>query len=313
VHKTTTPKLIKNHKYSAVLETIWKEVHENDGIVTIVFCGKRGKGKSLSMAEWARILDRNESDKPRFKASDIKLDPVEFLEGLVGNYPRGKVHCLDDAGLHMYKSDALTDMLKKVSKILQNIRYKHPIILMSLPHFEQLMKDARTMTDIYIEMYGIKKDLQLALGTVQILKISPFSGEVFRYTILQTDNKNNNKFGTLVKHWEPLPFGFNKPPQEFIKEYETIKKKKLNELNEKLVSSVKQSLGDEDGSNKAKRFTFGEAVEYCKIRIEQLKDSKGKISKGKILQLTDEKGRQLFGYNLAADLKRELHEQITHT
>ncbi|KKN17191.1 hypothetical protein LCGC14_0968460, partial [marine sediment metagenome] len=130
---TPIPKTIKEHRYGELLGKIWRQVNTKNGIVTIVFCGKRGMGKSCSMAEWARILDRSGNDKCMFKPEDIKFDTVEFLEGLTGEFRRGKVHMLDDAGLHLYKSDALKDVLKKVSKVLQNIRYKNPIIMMSLP------------------------------------------------------------------------------------------------------------------------------------------------------------------------------------
>ncbi len=303
------PKTIKEHRYGEFLGKIWREVNVKNGIVTIVFCGKRGKGKTYSMSEWARILDRGINDKERFKPEDIKFDPVEFLTELTGDYPRGKVHMLDDAGLHLYKSDALKDILKKVSKVLQNIRYKNPIIMMSLPHFEQLMKDARTMTDIYIEMQGVDEERNLALGKIQHLKVSPFSGDLYRYNVLQSKKVISPEFGIPIIHWEKRPFLFNKPPAEFSNEYERIKKKLLNKLNKKLVNSIKKTtekeIGDEDNS----KMNFPQSVEYCKERIEKFISQKGKIDVTSILMETNEKGEQMFAIEKAKLISQVLRKE----
>ena len=304
------PKTIKEHRYGEFLGKIWREVNVKNGIVTIVFCGKRGTGKSYSMSEWARVLDRDLNDKERFKPEDIKFDPVEFLTELTGEYHRGKVHILDDAGLHLYKSDALKDVLKKVSKVLQNIRYQNPIIMMSLPHFEQLMKDARTMTDIYIEMQGIDEARNLALGKIQHLKVSPFSGDLYRYNVLQAKKVISPEFGIPIIHWEKRPFLFNKPPAEFANEYERIKKKLLNKLNRELVNSIKKTtkkeIGEEEDNSK---MNFPQSVEYCKERIEKFISQKGKIDVTAILMETNEKGEQMFAIERAKLISQVLRKE----
>ena len=307
---TPIPKTIKEHRYAELLGKIWREVNVKNGMVTIVFCGKRGTGKSCSMAEWARVLDRSGNDECRFKPEDIKFDPVDFLTGLTGNYPRGKVHALDDAGLHLYKSDALKDVLKKVSKVLQNIRYKNPIILMSLPHFEQLMKDARTMTDIYIEMQGIDEERSLALGKIQHLKVSPFSGDLYRYNVLQANKVISPKFGIPIIHWEKRPFLFNKPPEDFLKEYERIKKILLDKLNRNLVNSIKRTTEKEIEENEDNsKMNFPEKVKYCKERIEKFVSEKGKIDVASIMLETNEQGEQLFSMDSAKLIAQVLRKQ----
>ena len=39
------PKTIKEHRYAGILGSIWRAVNIQNGMATIVFCGKRGKGK----------------------------------------------------------------------------------------------------------------------------------------------------------------------------------------------------------------------------------------------------------------------------
>lgn len=299
----TIPATIKNHRYGEIWGKIWNEVNIVDGIVTIVWCGKRGKGKSMSCFEAARLLDRGQDDVSRFKPTDIKFVPGEFLRGLTGKYPRGKVHVLDDAGLHLYKSDALKEILKNVSKVLQNIRYKHPIIMMNLPHFEQLMKDARTMTDIYIEMHKIDRKRKVALGSIQILKVSSFSGELYRYGISQKEEKINSELGITVEHWKPKAFMFDKPPKDFVKAYKLVEHKEKDAINQRIISKVDADQEAEYGARNASRFTFPQAVDYVKNRLDEVKGKNGKISVSKIMLLINEQGNTLFGENMAHRIK----------
>ena len=299
------PKIIKEHRYGKLLGRIWLETHVYDGIVTIVFCGKRGNGKSLSMMELARIIDRDKEGNPRFKPEDVKLDPVEFFKSLTGEYPPGKVLCLDDAGLHMYKSDALSDFLKRISKILQNIRYKHPIIMMSLPHFGQLVKDARDMTDIYVEMRGVNRRRNLAYGTIQSITSSPVTGDLYRYTILQSVDNENPKFKMAIRHWVPKPYFFDKPNKEFVKAYQKIKKPTLDRINAQHLKAIKEQYLD-DGSSKRSSMNLRDGLEYCKQKVETLKGKNGDIEVGKIMLQSDAEGNPLFGYSRAIILARML-------
>lgn len=304
------PKTIKEHRYGKLLGVIWRHVNVKNGLFTIVFCGKRGMGKSCSMAEWARLLDRTADDKSRFKPEDIKFDAVEFLETLTGDFPKGKVHVLDDAGLHLYKSDALKDVLKKVSKVLQNIRYKNPIIMMSLPHFEQLMKDARTLTDLYIEMQGIDEKRNLAFGKIQKLNVAPFSGNIYRPNILHAKKVISPKFGIEIVHWEKRPFLFNKPPDDFLKEYERIKKILLDKLNKELVNSIKRTTKKETGEEEEnEKMNFPESVRYCKERIQKFINKKGQIDVASIMMETNEKGEQLFFIDRSKLIAQQLRKE----
>lgn len=304
------PKTLKEHRYSGILGRIWNQVNVKNGIFTIVFCGKRGTGKSYSMSEWGRLLDRTSDDVCRFKPEQIKFDATEFLECLTGDYPRGTVHVLDDAGLHLYKSDALKDVLKKVSKVLQSIRYNNPIIMMSLPHFEQLMKDARTMTDMYIEMQGIDESKNLAIGKIQSINVAPFSGDIYRPNILQAKKVISPKFGIPITHWEKRPYFFDKPPDDFLKEYERIKKKLLDRINKKLIDSIKKTTEKEIGEDEDNsKMNFPKAVEYCKERIDKFVSLQGKIDVASIMMETNEKDEQMFSMDRAKLIAQKLRQE----
>lgn len=299
------PPTIKNHRYGDILGKIWWRVNAMDGIITIVFCGKRGKGKSYSMMEWGRLLDRGTDDKSRFVPEDVKVDPVSFLDGLIGKYPRGKVHVLDDAGLHLYKSDALSDVLKRVSKILQNIRYKHPIILMSLPHFGQLMKDARTMTDIYIEMVAVDTKKKLAIGKIQTLKISPFTGDLYRFNLLRTETIFNRELGIHIRRKAAKFFFFNKPPPDFVEAYENYKRPVLDKINDALVNGIRIKREKETAVKKPK-MNFPQAIEHVKKYRAECVNDKGRYVTGKIMLLLDNEGKPLFPVSTANNLRETL-------
>lgn len=305
----TIPPSIKSHRYGGVLGRIWEEVHRQDGIVTIVFCGKRGKGKTLAMIDWAMRLDRTSEDIARFRPENIRYDPVDFFKDLTGDYPTGKVLCLDDAGLHMYKSDALSDLLKRISKILQNIRYKHPIILMSLPYFGQLMKDARDMSDLYIEMEKVDRDAKLSYGKLQSLKIAPFTGELYRMPVMQSDKVIHPRYHISYNHWDPKQFSFDKPPKEFIKAYEAIKTPAMNKINAEHLRVIKEKRDKAIGKPRPKKFSFPEAVKYCEDRLPKFLDKKKRINITKIMMEVDENGCQLFNQSLAKLIIRQLRWQ----
>jgi len=302
-----TPKNVINYKYGEFWGKLWREVHTKDGIVTLVFCGKRGRGKSRSMIQLARILDCGPDGVSRFKPEDVKFDVLEFLKGVTGKYPHGKVHVLDDAGLHMYKSDALTAMLKNVSKVLQGIRYKHPIIMLSLPHFKQLVLDARSMSDVYIEMvYVDRKKTKRAYGKIQILKVSPFTSDLYRNNLLKKQSLFNPVSEIRGEHWMPMLFEFQKPPKEFDKEYDRVKNRELDKINEQIIASVELGRDDELGVNKPKKMPFADAVEYAKKNMEKIKDRRGVINTSKIMLLKDEEGQQMFSSTRAIQIRAAL-------
>lgn len=286
------PELVSGYDYGEFWGKIWRDVHYRDGIITIVFCGKRGKGKSRSMCQIARILDCGPEGVSRFKPEDVCFDVESFLRKIKGKYPIGKVHVLDDAGLHMYKSDALTQMLKTVSKVLQGIRYKHPIIMLSLPHFKQLVLDARSMCDIYIQMDGIDRSIKKAIGKIQILSIAPFTSELYRINLKKRKVEFNPNSGINTIHWGVPSYEFSKPPKEFDAVYEKLKNSAMDEINDTLIENAISLKDNEIG--KTKKMPFSEAVAYVKDRIDEVKDKKGNINVSKIMLLKDEEGNDLF-------------------
>lgn len=305
MHNATIPPTIKKHRYGGLLGAIWSEVNCRDGIVTMVFCGKRGKGKSYAMFEWARLLDRGENDICRLCPDDIFIDDRIFVEKLAKHqFPRGKVICLDDAGIKLHKLEYLTRMLRAVSKILQNIRYKHPIIMMSLPSFEQLVKDARTMSDMFIDMQGVDYPNKTSYGYIQSLKVSSYSGELFRYGVLQIEKRLSPKFNLPVNHNINKPFRFDRPPDDFVKNYEKFKKPELDRLNNQIFEEAYKKP-----KPKHPKLSLPQAVEYCHNKLDTF-IVKGKVDPIQIMLEVDAEGNQMFGALKAGHIAKALQRYL---
>jgi len=265
------PKTIKEHKYGKLWSSIWNEVHNKDSIASITFCGKRGKGKSMSMLAMADLLDRTHNDVPRFNMDRFCLDPKEFFMWLNAprkTMPRGTVICLDDAGLHLYKADFLVNMVKRINKTLQNIRYKNPIVMLSLPYFEMLVKDAREMSDVYIELTDRDKKAKENLGKVQKLSIAPFSGDLYRYTIVQEFKHTNRELNMPLTHYIPKEFRFGLPRKELIDAY----KQKRNEFMDKFNVETIQVIEAEEKKPNGVRMDKNEMINYLWDNREKFKE-----------------------------------------
>lgn len=306
-----SPTTIKNHRYSGFLLKCWYTVNAGNNILTIVICGKRGSGKSWVMLLLAWLLDRNADDKSFFSVDKISFKASEFLQWL--NAPKkewrnGSVICLDDAGLHLYNRDSLTNFIKIINKTLQNIRYKRPIVILTLPSFQMLDKHARDMTDIYIEIKG--RDVQKGdnLCKVQELEVAPFDGNMIRYNIMGAQKNFHPILSIPIKTKIPIQYRMEAPPKWVVDKYEEKKRMYLDAYNAANIKALMREEKRMQGiSDKQQKMNFPTAVEYCKKRIDKYLGPKKTIDFAKIMMEVDKDDRQLFGFDQAKSIARVLN------
>lgn len=312
----TSPKTIRLHRYSDLLTKWWQTVNSEGGILTIVVCGARGKGKSWVMLLLAYLLDRTRDDDCRFSVDRVSFKASEFLEWLNSpdeKWRAGSVICLDDAGLHLYNRDSLTNFIKIINKTLQNIRYKHPIVILTLPSFGMLDKHARDMTDIYIEVVERDKKRRENRCKIQEINLVPYYGIAMRRNITLMKKKIHPRLGVEIIHREAIQYRIEAPPKEIVDAYEKKKRIYLNAYNRANIAALKREEDKiKDASKKKVKLDFSESVDYCKVRLDSLMDinRQGKVSIAKIMLLKDKNDNQLFERSMAVAIMQGLKQTI---
>ncbi len=307
----TSPARLRNHRNSSLLIKWWRTVNDDAGILTIVICGKRGSGKSFVMLTLANLLDRTADDKSYFSMDKISFKASEFLEWLGGDnkrWRRGAVICLDDAGLHMYNRDSLTGFIKKINKTLQNIRYKHPIVILTLPSFNMLDKHARDMTDIYIEV-GNDRDEENRENfcKIQELNLYPYYGTLGRQNITAPTERMHPTLKIKIKEKSAVRYRIEAPPRAIIKEYETKKGVYLDKFNKQSVEDLKKEEAKMAGEGK-KKTTFNEKVKFCREYFKEQIESGDKVGVDDLMSIDDDKGMQMFGISHAKAIITRLNK-----
>jgi hypothetical protein len=294
----------------------WQTVNSENGILSIAICGKRGSGKSWVMLLLAWLLDRKSNDISKFSIDKVSFKASEFLEWLNApkkTWKKGSVICLDDAGLHMYNRDSLTNFIKIINKTLQNIRYKHPIVILTLPSFQMLDKHARDMTDIYIEVSGKRdKERKENLCKIQEMVVRPYDANILRYNI-EGDNKRFHPMLKIkIKDKPIIHYRFETPPPYVVDLYEDKKTEYLDQYNAMNIKALKREEARQMGKgiDKRQKMSFLSAVNYCYERIEKYKDKKGKIGVASIMLETDLDGRQMFGKDQAQLIAQALRVKM---
>lgn len=276
-----TPKTIKKHRHSKVFSKIWNLANAKDDMFTAVICGRRGAGKSRTLVEMARILDRKTDDTPRFKMENVCFSPQDFADKLVSNMPRGTVIILDDAGIALYSKEALTKIVRRLGKILQSIRTKHYIILMSLPMFKMLEGHTRLMTPVFLDIVGRDEKRKQNLVKFQNLDVSTFTGDIYRRTLTKKVQKKHYLFDLPVQEREADTLRIDKPPKPIDDDYERHKEAFLRPWREEEAKAIKREA---EKAFKVKKETkeVPELVEETSQNpklLEELKDTKGEIAR----------------------------------
>lgn len=308
------PQTIREHHYSELITNWWQAVNTRRGIVTITICGKRGSGKSWAMLYLGWLLDRDYKDNPRFSVDKVSFKASEFLEWLTKpkkEWRRGNVICLDDAGLHMYNRDSLTNFIKSINKTLQNVRYKHPIIILTLPSFGMLDKHARDMSDVYIEMVSRDEADRVNFCKIQELRLLPFTDKLMRKNIQKKSVTMHPYLNIPIIRREPVLYQIPAPSDELVDAYEEKKAEYLDAYNIQTVAFLKKEENrlKDAGRDKRQKMNFPDAVKYCRNRLDQYLED-GKINVARIMLEEDDDGKQLFGKEQAGLICRVLKSEV---
>jgi hypothetical protein len=292
--------------------TCWYRANKDNKMVTVVFCGGRGAGKTYSLLKKADDLHRDKKDKKKFTINQLCFTAGQFKKRLRDDFDIGTVIALDDAGLALYNKDALTNIVKEIGKSLMTIRRKNPIILMSLPFFKMLEGHAKMFADMYVEIVDRDETLNQNLAKIQLLKKDYYSGEIYRYTMLKYETRTHPKFG--VKYKVPIPefFRIGMPRHSLYGPYEEYKKKALDAWEDESLAIVerlerKRTLAIAP----MPKVTFTEVLTYVREHLAEFQNPKThKVNAAKILEVYNGEDKPTIGMSMAELVARNLNVNL---
>tara|TARA_Y100000310_G_scaffold57354_1_gene52539 strand:+ start:3991 stop:4884 length:894 start_codon:yes stop_codon:yes gene_type:complete len=201
-----------------------KTYNENNNFIGMAI-GDTGSGKSYSMIRLAEILD------PDFSTERICLDPLKFIT-LINEkkIPRGGVLVGDEFGVQMGNKSFMSQINKDFSKIFQTCRKSGIIMLMTVPKFGLIDKDARDLGDATFQVLRKIKSEKLTVVKPQQIHNNPRTRNSY-YPYLQVNNKTG--YVKVKKMFLGLP------STKLKNAYEKIKDEFMNELNQQIYNRLK--------------------------------------------------------------------------
>jgi hypothetical protein len=201
-------------------------------------CGDRGAGKSSNLVRKGYDMQVDDDDNHTFTMENVCFTASQFKMALQKDFAPGTVICLDDAGLALFNRDALTRIVKEISKSLMTIRHKNPIIIMSLPFFNMLEVSARMFADLYIEIVDRDYDTNENLVKVSYIKKDYWEGNIWRPTMMKHTNVMHAKFGVAFKTPAKEFYRIKKAPVALWHAYEKYKEQELGKWDKSSLEKV---------------------------------------------------------------------------
>lgn len=268
------PNEIALHRLGWLLKPIYRRVHFQNKMFSACFVAEPGSGKSFCAIDWAWLLDRGESGKPRFSVDRVCFSAGQFAEVLSKDWPKGTAVIMDDAGLNLYSREAMNRTVRQIAKVFQSCRYKNLIIFLTLPTLAMLDKTVRTLLNAYVQPVEIIADVEKVRCKFHYIETNPKSGKVY-YPRPEIVKYVNHPYGRRLLHISKVnTVLIDKPPMDLVEDYEKRKKAYLDDWNRQNVEKIK-------GFEKAKVTPGAVFEKYYQVIAGNLKefvivDSRGK-------------------------------------
>lgn len=135
----------------------------------IIIVGERRSGKTIASIGLAYTISKELGQE--FDPDKQNFFTVETFMAAVNkdNFLDGKVVCLQEAGVALYRRDWFKQAVKSFNSILQTIGFRKMVLIMTLPSVELMDKHAMGMANFIIRTIGIQEPdrVQAKLHTVK--------------------------------------------------------------------------------------------------------------------------------------------------
>lgn len=230
-----------------------QRVRANDSL-TIVCTGQTGTGKTWGMIGFARQYNPEWTlDYCYFKASAFVRD----LEA--GKFKPGDIILYDECGIDLSSAAWQNELNQAMSLILQTMRHRRLVLLMTLPFMSFLQAKARKLVTSKWEALGYNKNHE----SIMKPRTHEYNGDndkFYQKRLLVRRNKELT-FCELIK----IP----KADQELLNEYEKLKKQFTSDLY-KLQADKLEAFEEKQSAppaSNAKKLTPKQVEIYTQFRM----------------------------------------------
>jgi len=213
---------------SPIIRFIKDRIKKNKNCI-IVIVGGTGSGKSWAALTLAQALD------PNFGIDHIAFLAAKFMAMVNKDFPPGSVLMWDEGGVELGSREFMSKKNRLLSKVLQTVRYKNHIIILTVPDLKFIDAHARKLAHLILRTQHISAKKGLNYLSAYNISITPLTGDIYYpHPRIRTTS------GRLVSIKR---IAVKKPSAELIKKYEIIKKKFGDDLN---ASTQKELEGTKD-------------------------------------------------------------------
>lgn len=223
----------------AVCQFVLNEIKCNRHFVC-VWTGRPGTGKSWSALRLGQIL--SEAQGNYFGPENVVFTPGDYIKKIKNpNNKRGEVVIFDEAGTGFGHLDYMSKVNRALQLVMQTMRYRNLINMMTVPNFKHVDKSARVHTDCRFQTKFINTNQNYTV-VKPLMLLTDWSGRNESWEKFLRINDGSSG-GKVVKE-----IRLKKPAKDVIKWYQERKEAFTAELWADLEDEVR---GD-DGSPKEK-------------------------------------------------------------
>jgi len=274
------PKTVSQHRQAWLWKPIYRRLHKYNKMYSGVFVGEPGSGKSYCALSLADLLDCGESGESRFSIDRVCFSASQFANLVSKKLPKGSAIIIDDAGLSLYSREAMTKIVRQISKIFQSMRYKNLLIFLTLPSLGSLDKGVRELVNGYFEPLDIDFEIEKVKCKYHRLQVNPKTGKMYYHRPSKIVRGFYNDGYPKTSEQVIDSIWIDKPPVDLIEKYELAKKTYLDDWN---LRNLKTIRAEENMKKMPKVNTFKKYLDI--VNADRVKYSG--ISKGiKGIELT---------------------------
>ena len=159
-------------EYNPFIEFIKDRIKKNRNCI-IVIVGGTGSGKSWAALRLAETLD------PNFTIDNLCFRAIDFVKLINKDVPPGSVLMFDEGGVDLGSREFMSKKNRRLSKILQTVRYKNHIIIITVPDMSFLDAHARKLTHVVLSTMSINKRKGLNKLIPYIISTASMTGEIY--------------------------------------------------------------------------------------------------------------------------------------
>ena len=268
------PKVVSKHRQAWLWKPVYNRLHKYNKMYSGVFVGEPGSGKSYCALALADLLDRGESGERRFSIDRVCFSASQFAALVAKKLPKGSAIIIDHAGLSLYNREAMTKVVRQISKVFQSMRYKNLLIFLTLPSLGSLDKGVRELVNGYFEPLEIDFDIEKVKCKYHRLQVNPKSGKIYYHRPAKIVRSFYNDGYPKMADKIIDDIMIDKPPIDLIEKYEAAKKIYLDNWN---LVNLKTIRAEEQEKKKPKVNVFKKYLDIVSAdRVKYTGISKGK-------------------------------------